>query len=93
MRHVCASVATLIASTILLVGSLADRAPGGGLLTSAAHAQSKIQKMLDDLHGLTSRIGPQPAGIEATRAVLRFCRRRSLFLVPSTRIERRRTEA
>src|SRR5262249_13537353 len=61
MRYVCPSVAALIAPAILLVGGLADRALGGGLLTSGAHAQSKIQKMIDDLRGTSI-----PKGITKT---------------------------
>ena len=61
MRHVCPSVATLIAPAILLVGGLANPAPLDGLLTSAAHAQSKVQKLIEDLRGTS-----MPKGIAKT---------------------------
>jgi HlyD family secretion protein len=61
MQHVRLSVAVLIASAIPALGSFADPGSGGGFLNSAARAQSRVQKLVDDLRGTS-----MPKGIAKT---------------------------
>jgi HlyD family secretion protein len=61
MQHFRLSVAVLIASAIPALGSFADPGSGGGFLTSAARAQSRVQKLIEDLRGTS-----MPKGIAKT---------------------------
>ena len=61
MQHVRLSVAVLIASAIPALGSFADPGSGGGFLNAAARAQSRVQKLIEDLRGTS-----MPKGIAKT---------------------------